>query len=474
MNGKIKFVGIVLLAVLVIGVTVYSAIGAFFDEDNIGMEITSRTEYIGGDVGQVLTDVRFAISNMPAPATCWASAIYPDKTAMFTNEPMSGTLLGTYNYSFIVPIIEGVYEYQAICEVSPGRNVTRSKAFHVSSAFRLLSELIQDQVRFIDQSMDLQRHDQPVVASWKLDSTEDVNITSVNCWVENDDGGFSDEEYDVERYDRNWCVSYYPPNTGPFILARNNDYFPGGSILGATPIVDQVSIVFSSPFFELDVTHFLTTVTSTTASKVDIKLEEVDTGLVIVELINYTWGSGTIGTNKNIVSLDVSLLKKDKEYNLSITKITGDPYNYNQSAASILPLIDTNPYGLEIKNTTANVLWFSIYGNASYRPSVTTTINQEADSFKASWIPLERGSNTEYVYPGGTFASTEFGGESYPTCGGITARTTELNKSLYFYHNHNYNTVCDITYEVNNAYATERLEHQTFLQDRGLRAVIVK
>jgi hypothetical protein len=424
--------------------------------------------------------VRFALTDLPAPATCWASAVYPDKSYLFTNQLMSSTTLGTFNYTFTVPSIEGVYEYQAICQVSPGRNITRSKAFHVSSSFRLLSELIEDQVRFIDQSMDLQRHDQPIAVSWKLDSTEDVNITDANCWVENDDGGFDPTEYDVERRERNWCVSYYPPNTGPFILARNNDYFPGGSSAGAILVGDQQSIIFSSPYFSLDVTHFLSTSTGTNPYAVLFELREVDTGELVASAIRNKTNTGTLGASKVITNIGTFSLERGTRYNLSITQVSGTAYYYDQEASSIEPLIDdTNPYGLIIENQSADVLWFSIYGNATYRPTVVTTIDNDADSFKALWTPLERSSGSDYAYPGGAFSSTGLCGDTFPSCSypspcGGNIRTTELNKSLYFYHNHNYNTVCDVTYEVNNLYVTERLEHQTFLKDRGLRAVIIK
>lgn len=180
MKGKAKIVGISLLGVVVLATTIYVALGFFFDEDNIGVEITSRTEYIGGDIGQVLTEVRFAVSDLPAPATCWASALYPNKTAMFTDELMSSTGIGTYNYTFTVPSAEGVYEYQAICQVSPGRNITRSKAFHVSSSFRLLNEAIDEipRVDISEEGVEQTRMNQWNFNGWRLEGQGDIEGAS--------------------------------------------------------------------------------------------------------------------------------------------------------------------------------------------------------------------------------------------------------------------------------------------------------
>lgn len=270
MNGKIKVVGILALAVIVIGITVVAALGTFFDEDNVGMEITSRTEYIGGDIGQVLTDVRFAISNMPAPATCWASALYPDKTALFTNEPMSGTVLGTYNYSFTVPNIEGVYEYQAICEVSPGRNVTRSKAFHVSSAFRLLTEDIRSQVSFLEMGVDEVQLNTNSRNGWKIESPFVTDISDLTCRIQPLDEEavilFSDDftRAVVENPPLEpWTADEFVNN--PFVRPDPDSYISGGTLnqymnkastAGFTYVANDVNLSFIPTAFygEMDVT----------------------------------------------------------------------------------------------------------------------------------------------------------------------------------------------------------------------------
>lgn len=179
--GKKEVVIAFMFAIVVATFTVIAAYSNGSSQEAL-VEITSRTEYIPGDEGQVLADVRFATTNQPAPATCYASIVYPNKTVAFTNQEMSTTTLGTHNYTFTVPSVEGVYEYQTRCEFS-GRNVTRSKAFHVSSAFGLLTEDIRSQISFLEQGVDEVNYGKNSRNGWKMESSYVTNISDVSCRI---------------------------------------------------------------------------------------------------------------------------------------------------------------------------------------------------------------------------------------------------------------------------------------------------
>jgi len=180
--SKRKKVGISILALAMFAVTIYSVLGFVFSDERVTVEITSRTEYIGGDEGQVLADVRFAISNLPAPATCYASALYPDKSVLFSDELMSVGALGAYNYTFVVPDVEGVFEYQTRCELS-SRNVTRSKAFHVSGLLAAIEQVVNERVEIISLGVSQARLRETVANTWQLDSPLDLSIGVPICTV---------------------------------------------------------------------------------------------------------------------------------------------------------------------------------------------------------------------------------------------------------------------------------------------------
>ena len=130
-----------LLTAIALIVIIALIVKAMATGEDATVEIISRTEYIPGDEGQVIGEVRYVISGEPATADCYASAYYPNKTTLFFEQPMVENAIGTHYYNFTVPSIEGVYEYQTKCDLGT-KNVTRSKAFHVSSGFRELKEEI--------------------------------------------------------------------------------------------------------------------------------------------------------------------------------------------------------------------------------------------------------------------------------------------------------------------------------------------
>ena len=153
-------------------------------EQDITHGIVSRTEYVPLDDGQVISEIRFALSFTPVPATCYASVFYPNKTVFISDwvmTPQNST--GTQYVNFTVPSVEGVYEYQSRCEYN-NRNYTTSKAFHVSSAFRRTQErldLLPD-VNWLNMGVEETRLNEWAVNSWRLEGQG--YITGVDCQIQ--------------------------------------------------------------------------------------------------------------------------------------------------------------------------------------------------------------------------------------------------------------------------------------------------
>jgi len=131
--------GVVLITVI-IGCTIFFVRAE--ENQGISSEIVSQTEYVPGDEGQVIGEVRYVLTGATVPATCYASVYYPNKTIVFYEQTMTNNAFGTHFLNFTIPSIEGVYEYQTKCDVGAALNITRSKAFHVSSGFREIKEEI--------------------------------------------------------------------------------------------------------------------------------------------------------------------------------------------------------------------------------------------------------------------------------------------------------------------------------------------
>ncbi len=154
-------------------------IGVGFDSE-VEVQITSRTEYVPGDAGQVITEVRYLLSNDPAPAMCYASVYYPNKNVLFVDQLMVNQSFGTHYYEFDVPMVEGVYEYQTSCDLGT-RNVTRSKAFHVSSSFRLLNDTISSQQSFISEGTVNAKIGKTAASTWTVVSQASVVLQDYEC-----------------------------------------------------------------------------------------------------------------------------------------------------------------------------------------------------------------------------------------------------------------------------------------------------
>jgi hypothetical protein len=100
------------------------------ESDEIMMGIVSKTEYTLGDAGQIIVEIRDRQYN-PINASCLTSILYPNKTYFFQDEPMIDTVLGTEYMNFIVPKVDGVFEYAVNCTYN-AKNYMASSSFHVT------------------------------------------------------------------------------------------------------------------------------------------------------------------------------------------------------------------------------------------------------------------------------------------------------------------------------------------------------
>ena len=144
-DTKKEWIAFSILVLMILGgITVYFVRA---EEQDISSEIVSQTEYIPGDEGQVIGELKYVLTGATVPATCYASVYYPNKTIVFYEQTMTNNAFGTHFLNFTVPSIEGVYEYQTKCDVGAALNITRSKAFHVSGGFRQIVEEINSTKR---------------------------------------------------------------------------------------------------------------------------------------------------------------------------------------------------------------------------------------------------------------------------------------------------------------------------------------
>jgi hypothetical protein len=118
---------ILILAVFVAGCTVASTIN-----DDIIIKMVSNTEYWNGENGQIIVALR-DINFNPKVANCTVSILYPNSSYYKQAQNATSTnITGTYHYNFIVPEVEGVYEYMAFCKIGI-KNYTSGNSFHVSN-----------------------------------------------------------------------------------------------------------------------------------------------------------------------------------------------------------------------------------------------------------------------------------------------------------------------------------------------------
>jgi len=149
----------------------------------LNIKFVSETEYIAGDTGQVIIDVRDDQMNV-VQVPCTASIWYPNKTVFIANQLMTQNAIGVNQsgsqyVTFAVPSIEGTYEYQATCSYS-SENYTYAKSFHVSSATRTILDALS-KVQFISEGVDETRTDKWNVNSWRLEGNG--TITGASCTI---------------------------------------------------------------------------------------------------------------------------------------------------------------------------------------------------------------------------------------------------------------------------------------------------
>jgi len=127
-------------------------------QDEAYVTWVSHTEYIAGDsTGQAIVSVTDYMGR-PLNASCNLSLLYPNKTFVFTDLPMSPSVIaGNYYRVFTVPNTFGIYVEFVNCSVvlRPNTNVTASKSnsIHVNPAFDFLVNISQNLTR-IEQKID--------------------------------------------------------------------------------------------------------------------------------------------------------------------------------------------------------------------------------------------------------------------------------------------------------------------------------
>jgi hypothetical protein len=104
---------------------------AVSNKNELAMTMISGTEYVGGDVGQIVVELRNRTFDAITDAQCNATILYHNKSAFVQDGQMELSSLGTYYYNFTVPNIAGVYEYNTKC-VRNGNKYVVGKSFHVT------------------------------------------------------------------------------------------------------------------------------------------------------------------------------------------------------------------------------------------------------------------------------------------------------------------------------------------------------
>ena len=151
------------------------------------MAFVSKTEYVVGDAGNVIIELRNSLNNSQVlPASCLASVWYPNRTIFVSNNSMTNATSGSKYINFTVPNAEGVFEYQVSCSYS-GKTYVRSSSFHVSSGLRLLNQsLIQamrGMIQVIPQGVSSARMSQTAMNTWLFNTEDFINMTTAACLV---------------------------------------------------------------------------------------------------------------------------------------------------------------------------------------------------------------------------------------------------------------------------------------------------
>jgi len=155
MKTKMKAM-IFIVAILMIGSAIatktYNDGNELINQDPF-IKMVSHSEYASGDTGQVITRLVDWKGDAIAVNDCWASIYYPNKTLYADNALMTTDgFVGDHYYSFTAPEIEGVYEYQAVCEYMQGavaKNATITNSFQVVPAYNKI-DVMEEQIAYIE------------------------------------------------------------------------------------------------------------------------------------------------------------------------------------------------------------------------------------------------------------------------------------------------------------------------------------
>lgn len=99
-------------------------------EDGVSINMISGTEYIVGDAGQIIMELRNKNFEAITDANCSATIQYHNKTIFLGGDMLGNPETGTYYFNFTVPDAVGVFEYSVDCERGTRHYIT-GKSFHV-------------------------------------------------------------------------------------------------------------------------------------------------------------------------------------------------------------------------------------------------------------------------------------------------------------------------------------------------------
>jgi hypothetical protein len=193
--SAVKNAGIILLALIIIGATIYFATDGFTftptesSKPTFQIDIRSNTEYYDGDSGKILT-LLTDLQGRPVNALCTASITYPNQSFFIQNGATTATSLGSYELTFTAPSIEGVYEYVANCTFN-GRTMLAGKSFHISNSTNIILNSIKNGTIALEQAMS--DYNISITNTIQTEATNTNNlITSTNASLSSQISTFSD------------------------------------------------------------------------------------------------------------------------------------------------------------------------------------------------------------------------------------------------------------------------------------------
>ena len=214
------------------------------DDDGVSLVFISGTEYVSGQVGKVIVELRDKNYNSINTASCNVGFILPTDSSDVNILPIIGAgtmyyvgapLTGGYVYNFTAPSSPGVYQYIVQCTNST-KTYRQTKSFHVSSPENLV---------WIGEGPEVVKYGQSAEFSWRLDSPNDWSITDAKCGVYNNDGVYSGigtffyesaETNITEDWSEYQCCNYAPtcllPSSVTIGASKYGNYDAYNNILG--------------------------------------------------------------------------------------------------------------------------------------------------------------------------------------------------------------------------------------------------